>query len=170
MNRRIRQYIGLIVAVALYYVIHEGAHLAVALALGVFKQINIIGLGMQIDVFAEQMSPTQMGWFCAAGPLTTLVVGWLMVVFVSKICSIKSALIRTCAWYTSLTMLILDPLYLGIFYRWVGGGDMNGIAQIVPEMGASVVAVIVGVVNLVLIWKVLYPAYARSFANEKRDL
>ena len=168
MSRRIRQYIGLVAAVVLYYVIHEGAHLAVALVLGVFKQINIIGLGMQIDVFAEQMTSSQMGWFCAAGPIATFVAGWLLVIFTSKICNIKSALIRTCAWYTSLTMLILDPLYLGLFYRWVGGGDMNGIALIVPEVVASVVAAIIGVVNIIIIWKVLYPAYTRSFAEEKK--
>lgn len=168
MSRRIRQYIGLVTAVVLYYVIHEGAHLAVALALGVVKQINIIGLGMQIDVFAEQMTSSQMGWFCAAGPIATFVAGWLLVIFTSKICNIKSALIRTCAWYTSLTMLILDPLYLGVFYRWVGGGDMNGIALIVPEVVASAVAVVVGVVNIIVIWKVLYPAYTRSFAEEKK--
>lgn len=168
MSRRIRQYIGLVTAVVLYYVIHEGAHLAVALALGVFKQINIIGLGMQIDVVAEQMTSSQMGWFCAAGPIATFVAGWLLVIFTSKICSMKSALIRTCAWYTSLTMLILDPLYLGVFYRWVGGGDMNGIALIVPEVVASAVAVVVGVVNIIVIWKVLYPAYTRSFAEEKK--
>lgn len=168
MSRRIRQYIGLVAAVVLYYVIHEGAHLAVALVLGVFKQINIIGLGMQIDVFAEQMTSSQMGWFCAAGPIATFVAGWLLVIYTSKICNIKSALIRTCAWYTSLTMLILDPLYLGLFYRWVGGGDMNGIALIVPEVMASVVAAIIGVVNIIVIWKVLYPAYTRSFAEEKK--
>ena len=168
MSRRIRQYIGLVAAVALYYVIHEGTHLAVALALGVFKQINIIGLGMQIDVFAEQMTPSQMGWFCTAGPIATFVAGWLLVIFTSKICSMRSALIRTCAWYTSLTMLILDPLYLSLFYRWVGGGDMNGIALIVPEVVASVVAAIIGVVNIIVIWKILYPAYTRSFAEEKK--
>lgn len=168
MSRRIRQYIGLVAAVVLYYVIHEGAHLAVALVLGVFKQINIIGLGMQIDVVAEQMTSSQMGWFCAAGPIATFVAGWLLVIFTSKICSMRSALIRTCAWYTSLTMLILDPLYLSLFYRWVGGGDMNGIALIVPEVVVSVVAAIIGVVNIIVIWKVLYPAYTRSFAEEKK--
>ena len=36
MNKKIRQYIGLAVAVLMYYLIHEGAHLVVALAQGVF--------------------------------------------------------------------------------------------------------------------------------------
>ncbi len=54
MSRKVRQYIGIFVTIALYYVIHEGAHLVAAVAMGTFKQINIIGLGIQIDVFAER--------------------------------------------------------------------------------------------------------------------
>lgn len=167
MSRKVRQYVGIIVAIALYYVIHEGAHLAAAVAMGTFKQINIIGLGIQIDVFAERMSELQMGIFCLVGPLATLITGWAMVVFARQICSVRSAVVRTLAWYTSLTMLLLDPLYLSLFYRWVGGGDMNGIALIIPSTVASTVAAVVGVANIILIWKVLYPTYLQSFATEQ---
>ena len=55
MNKRTRQYIGLITAVIAYYVIHEGAHLLYALFAGVFKQINFMGLGVQIDIYVEQV-------------------------------------------------------------------------------------------------------------------
>ena len=165
MSKKFRQYIGLAVAVLLYYIIHEGAHLAVALAQGAFKQINLIGMGVQIDVYAEQMSDTQMGLFCLAGPVATLIAGWLLVVFVWPICRIGSDVVRTCAWYTSLTMLMLDAVYLSVFYRWVGGGDMNGIALLAPEWVVSIVAVAVGALNAILIWKVLYPAYTKSFAQ-----
>ena len=167
MGKRARQYIGLVVAVALYYTIHEGAHLLVALAQGVFKQINIIGLGMQIDVYAEQMSPQQMAVFCLAGPLATLIAGWAMVLFVNQICAIRSAVVKACAWYTSITMLMLDELYLGVFYRWVGGGDMNGIKLMLPEGAVSAVAIVIGVVNMLIIWKILFPAYKKSFATER---
>lgn len=167
MGKRARQYIGLVVAVVLYYTIHEGAHLLVALAQGVFKQINIIGLGMQIDVYAEQMSPQQMAVFCLAGPLATLIAGWLMVLFVKQICAIRSAVVKACAWYTSITMLMLDELYLGVFYRWVGGGDMNGIKLMLPEGAVSAVAIVIGVVNMLIIWKILFPAYKKSFATEE---
>ena len=54
MNKRARQYIGLIAAVVAYYIIHEGAHLIYALTIGVFKQINFMGLGMQIDVITQR--------------------------------------------------------------------------------------------------------------------
>lgn len=165
MNKKYRQYIGLAVAVLMYYIIHEGAHLVVALVQGVFRQINFMGLGVQIDVFAERMSSSQMVIFCLAGPLATLAVGWLMVLFVHQLCRISSSVLRACAWYTSLIMLLLDPLYLGVFYRWVGGGDMNGIALLVPAGVVSLIAGVVGVVNLLLVWKVLYPAYTVSFKN-----
>ena len=100
MGKRARQYIGLVVAVALYYTIHEGAHLMVALAQGVFKQINIIGLGMQIDVYAEQMSDNQMAIFCLAGPLATLIAGWVMVLCVKQIPDEKESILKEGEWNT----------------------------------------------------------------------
>lgn len=48
MSKRARQYIGILAAVAAYYFIHEGAHFLYALFTGVFKQINFMGLGVQI--------------------------------------------------------------------------------------------------------------------------
>ena len=59
MNKRTRQYLGLLSAVLAYYMIHEGAHLLYALITGTFKQINIMGLGMQIDIYAERMTDIQ---------------------------------------------------------------------------------------------------------------
>ena len=49
MSKRTRQYLGLIVAIISYYMIHEGAHLVYAMAIGVYKRINMIGLGVQAD-------------------------------------------------------------------------------------------------------------------------
>lgn len=165
MNKKIRQYIGLAVAVLMYYLIHEGAHLAVALAQGVFKQINVIGMGVQIDVYTEQMNDVQMGIFCLMGPVASILAGWLMTAFVHPICRIRSMVVKACAWYTTLTLLILDPLYLSIYYRWVGGGDMNGIALLLPEPMVSIIAAAIAIVNAILIWKVLYPNYHKAFHN-----
>lgn len=163
MNKKIRQYIGLAVAVLMYYLIHEGAHLAVALAQGVFKQINVMGMGVQIDVYTEQMNDVQMGIFCLMGPVASILAGWLMTAFVHPICRIRSMVVKACAWYTTLTLLILDPLYLSIYYRWVGGGDMNGIALLLPEPMVSTIAAAIAIVNAILIWKVLYPNYRKAF-------
>ena len=121
----------------------------------------------QIDVYAEQMSPQQMALFCMAGPLATLIAGWAMVLCVKQICAIRSTVVKACAWYTSITMLVLDELYLGVFYRWVGGGDMNGIKLMIPEGVVSAVAIVIGVANVLIIWKLLFPAYTKSFATER---
>lgn len=56
MKKRIRQYIGLLSSVLAYYAVHEGAHLIYALSTGVFRQINFMGIGMQIGIYEEQMS------------------------------------------------------------------------------------------------------------------
>ena len=45
MNKKIRQYLGLLSAVLVYYLVHEGAHLVYALSIGVFRQINFMGGG-----------------------------------------------------------------------------------------------------------------------------
>ena len=69
MSKRMRQYIGILTALAAYYLVHEGAHLLYALLNGVFKQINFMGLGVQVDVCAECMTDTQLGIFCLVGAL-----------------------------------------------------------------------------------------------------
>ena len=72
MNKRVRQYVGLLSAIIAYYLIHEGAHLIYAIFTGVFKQINFMGLGMQIDIYSERMTQTQLGVFCLMGSVATL--------------------------------------------------------------------------------------------------
>ena len=67
MSKRARQYIGILAAGVVYYLVHEGAHLLYALFVGVFKQINFMGIGVQIDVYAGRMSEAQLGVFCLAG-------------------------------------------------------------------------------------------------------
>lgn len=62
MSRSVRQYIGILSAIVIYYSIHEGAHLLAALYYGVFKQINFMGLGIQVDVYHTQMTDFQMGF------------------------------------------------------------------------------------------------------------
>ena len=78
MSKRTRQYIGILAALAAYYLVHEGAHLLYALLTGVFKQINFMGLGVQIDVYAERMTDTQLGIFCLVGELATYCAGYLL--------------------------------------------------------------------------------------------
>ena len=163
MSKRIRQYIGIFAAVIAYYIIHEGAHLIAALYYGVFKGINFMGLGMQIDVYADRMTDNQLGIFCLAGPVATLLFGWVLILLAKRICTSKSKLFKAVIWYVSLAILIIDPLYLSILCGFFGGGDMNGIKLLLPETAVRIVFAIIGIIHGIVIWKYLLPDYTKAF-------
>lgn len=53
MSKRTRQCIGILFAIVAYYIIHEGAHLVMALMFHAFKKINFMWLGKDGIVEAE---------------------------------------------------------------------------------------------------------------------
>ena len=163
MSKRIRQYIGIFAAVIAYYIIHEGAHFLTALYYGVFKGINFMGLGMQIDVYAERLTDTQLGMFCLAGPAATLLFGWVLILFAKRICTSKFKLFKAVMWYVSLAILIIDPLYMSVLCSLFGGGDMNGIKLLFPEIAVRIVSAVIGVIYGIVIWKYLLPEYTKAF-------
>ena len=163
MSKRIRQYIGVFAAVIAYYIIHEGAHLIAALYYGVFKGINFMGLGMQIDVYADRMTDNQLGIFCLAGPVATLLFGWVLILLAKRICTSKSKLFKAVIWYVSLAILIIDPLYLSTLCGFFGGGDMNGIKLLLPETAVRIVFAIIGIIHGIVIRKYLLPEYTKAF-------
>ena len=99
MNKRIRQYVGLLSAIIAYYLLHEGAHLLYALSIGAFKQINLMGLGMQIDIYAEKMTQTQLGVSCLLGSVTTLLIAYILIALIDKIKIISSKAVKACLYY-----------------------------------------------------------------------
>lgn len=75
----IRQYIGLLSSVLAYYAVHEGAHSIYALSTGVFRQINFMGIGMQIGIYEEQMSDTGLGILWAGICIVFDVFSWVLI-------------------------------------------------------------------------------------------
>ena len=165
MSKRTRQYIGILAALAAYYLVHEGAHLLYALFTGVFKQINFMGLGVQIDVYAERMTDTQLGIFCLVGALATFCMGYLLTILAKHICCAKSTLLRAMIYYITIAFLLLDPLYLSILCGFFGGGDMNGIANLCPEWAARVIFGVLLLINALVFWKRVLPVYRKSFSD-----
>lgn len=165
MSKRTRQYIGILAALAAYYLVHEGAHLLYALLTGVFKQIRLMGLGVQIDVCAERMTDMQLGIFCLVGALATFCVGYLLAALARNICRAQSKLFRAMLYYITIAFLLLDPLYLSILCGFFGGGDMNGIALLCPERAARVIFGALLLANGVVFWKRVLPIYQQSFSG-----
>ena len=163
MSKHIRQYIGIFAAVVAYYIVHEGAHLITALYYGVFKGINFMGLGMQIDVYTERMTDTQLGMFCLAGAVSTLIFSWLLIALARNICNAESTVFKSMMWYITLAILMIDPLYLSVLCGFFGGGDMNGIKLLLPEIAVRVVFAMIGILHGIVIWKYLLPEYTKAF-------
>lgn len=168
MSKRARQYIGLLSAIIAYYVIHEGAHFVYALLIGTFKHINIMGMGVQIDVFAENMTAMQMGIFCIVGSVFTMVSAYILVFFADKIATISSKVCKACLYYITIAMLLLDPLYLSVLCGFFGGGDMNGISLLVPEGLARVGYGLILILNILVFVRIVLPKYTRAFNNTEQ--
>ena len=166
MNKRIRQYIGIFAAVVAYYIVHEGDHLITALYYGVFKGIHFMGLGMQIDVYADCMTDNQLGIFCLVGAISTFLFGWLLIALARKICNAESKVFKSMMWYITLAILMIDPLYLSVLCGFFGGGDMNGIALLMPESAARVLYGGLLLAHGVLFWRVVLPKYKKAFEKE----
>ena len=167
MNKKIRQYLGLITAVLIYYLIHEGAHLIYALSIGVFRQINFMGLGVQVDVYAQQMSNLQMGIFCLVGAVATTLVAYVLTLAAPQICKSSSKVFKACMYYITLIMLLLDPLYLSVLCGFFGGGDMNGIALLFPEVAARILFGMLFLIHGLVFWRVILPKYKMAFSEDR---
>ena len=166
MNKRVRQYVGLLSAVIAYYLLHEGAHLLYSLSIGAFKQINLMGVGMQIDIYAEKMTQTQLGVFCLLGSATTLLTAYILIALIDKIRGISSKAIKACLYYITIAMLLIDPLYLSVLCGFFGGGDMNGIKLLVPEVAARILYGLVLIVNVLVFVKIVLPKYKLAFTDK----
>ena len=165
MSKRARQYIGILAAVIAYYLVHEGAHLLFALFTGVFRQVKFMGFGVQVDVFRERMTDTQLGIFCLVGAAATFCIAYLLTALAKKIGMMESRLLRAVLYYITIALLVIDPLYLSLLCSLFGGGDMNGIALLVPEWAARIGFGVLLLVNGLVFWKRVLPVYSRSFSD-----
>ena len=165
MNKRTRQYVGLLSAVLAYYIIHEGAHLIYALITGAFKQINVMGMGVQIDIYAERITDIQLGIFCLVGAVATFVTAYTLVLFTNKIGKNSSKIFKACMYYITIAMLLIDPVYLSVLCGFFGGGDMNGISLLFPEIAVRIVYGIILAINIAVFMKIVLPKYQLAFSE-----
>lgn len=169
MNKRIRQYIGLFSAIIAYYIIHEGAHFLYSLSIGAFKQIHFLGLGIQIDVYVDKMTQEQLGIFCLLGSVATAITAYILIGCIPRIAKSNSKIFKACMYYITLALLLLDPLYLSVLYSFFGGGDMNGIALLIPEITARIIYSVLFLIHLAILFKVVIPRYTKTFHNNEAD-
>lgn len=54
---------------------------------------------------------------------------------------------------------------LSVLCGFFGGGDMNGIALLLPEVAARILFGVILVINGLLFWKVILPKYKMAFSE-----
>jgi len=162
-KRNLRKLIALVIAIICYFVVHEGAHLLYAMSIGAFKQVNIIGIGIQVDVYRDLMSDVQLGIFCLLGSVATIIISYLLLTMTQKFLLLKSDYLRAITYFLTIAFLVIDPLYLCVLSLFVGGGDMNGIILIAPELVVRVLSGIIAFINVVIVFKVIVPKYKQAY-------
>lgn len=59
-----------------------------------------MGISVQIDVYADKMTNTQLGIFCLVGSIATLLTAYGLVLLTGRICRIQSKVFKACMYYT----------------------------------------------------------------------
>ena len=110
--------------------------------------------------FFVGMSPRLL-LLCGRGPRA----GWRLWPAVYHLsCFCKTSSFCLCVFHT-VALLLLDPLYLSLLCGLFGGGDMNGIALLVPELAARLGFGVLLILNALALFKRVLPVYSRSFSE-----
>lgn len=166
MSANLRKWTGVFLTVVCYYLVHEGAHLITALCMGTFERVKLVFPGVQVAADIDAMSELQVAAFSIAGGLATFIVGYMLIFLTGRILQLKSKVAKAAFYYITLGMLLCDPIYLSVLCGFFGGGDMNGIVLFgVPELAARIVFGVIGVVNLRMFVKSVYPLYKADFSK-----
>lgn len=166
MKSNLRKWLGIMVTILCYYSVHEGAHLISALFIGTYQGIKILFPGIQVVIDADAMSNLQLAVFSVVGPLATLLLGYALVLMTGRIVKSPNKISKAAFYYLTLGMLLIDPVYLSALCGFFGGGDMNGIILFgIPEAAARSAFAVIGVINIFVFSKWVYPAYKADFSH-----
>lgn len=73
-------------------------------------------------------------------------------------------------YYISIALLLLDPLYLSVLCGLFGGGDMNGIALLLPEWAARLIFGGLLLADALVFWKRILPVTGSRFPTIRNRL
>ena len=170
--KRARQYLAAFIAIVTYYLVHEGSHLFYALWHGALKQINLMPLGVQVDIYRDRLTDIQFAHFCMSGAIATIFAAWVLTIHSTvlvKWFGIKlgnySPFLLTCCLYTTIALLLCDPLYLSVLQLFMGDYDMNGIQMMLPRYVVSIGFAMLGIMHLIIIVRLLWPRYKEAFED-----
>jgi len=124
-----KKWLGFIIAVLLFFTLHEGLHALTALPFGEFEAFHIRPLGMEVTFNTPVAERAGSHWALISGAsnLATIGMGYILLAFGKKFNRINNTVFKAALYYLALLGLLLDPLNLSLG-PFIYGGDANGIA------------------------------------------
>ena len=166
LEKSVKQWLGVFIAIVSYYIIHEGTHLLLALILGVFEKIRFVGIwGIQIVTTEGSLNGINLALFSGLSSIVTISIGYILA-FHPSIYKIKNKNILIAIYYITLCFLLLDPLYMSILSKFIGGGgDLNGIITGLKtsDIPFRIIFGIILIINILLFKNKVCTKYNRIF-------
>ena len=79
LEKSVKQWLGVFIAIVSYYIIHEGTHLLLALILGVFEKIRFVGIwGIQIVTTEGSLNGINLALFSGLSSIVTILIGYIL--------------------------------------------------------------------------------------------
>lgn len=166
-HSNLKKWTAIFITIIVYYVIHEGAHLILALCYDVFERIRIVGLwGVQIVTTDGELLGYRLAVFSGISSIVTIAIGYLLYVLTPQILKLRTKSFIILMYYITACFLLLDPIYISILSSFIGGGgDINGILTGlgIPEVPIRIVFGCIALLNVFLFTRKISPQYTKLF-------
>ena len=95
LEKSMKKWLGVFLAIISYYIVHEGIHLLLALMFGVFEKVRFVGIwGIQIVTTEGSLNGVNLALFSGLSSMVTVLIGYILV-FNSSIYKINNKNILT---------------------------------------------------------------------------
>lgn len=123
-----RKLLTFLAAVAIFAVIHEGAHILVGLALDEYQAFVVHPYGFEVIVKTpvEEREGIQWAFFSGTSNLVTVLLGYLLFAMRARIARLQGIVLRAVGYWLTLLLMLADPLNLSVG-PFIYGGDIRGI-------------------------------------------
>ena len=157
-----KKWLAFILAVVIFFTVHEGAHALIATIYSEYAAFHIGPIGLEVVFRTPVGERIGAKWAIISGisNLATITMGYLLLLFGQRFAHARSMFAKAGIYYWTILSLLLDPLNLSIG-PFIYGGDANGIAAGLSINRYVIQAVFLGVflMNRELVAQKLLPLF-----------
>lgn len=128
-KRTLRKYLMLLLAAAVFAVVHESIHILAAVAFGEFKEFHLKPYGFEVEFKTpvSERAGAKWGIISGSSSFITITIGYIMFSLRRRMINLQNTNLYILEYWLTLSFLLLDPANLSIG-PFIYGGDVNGIA------------------------------------------